>query len=141
MVDFASGSEGKNYGLSNTSDPRSLLESLKILSPLVAIAGILSFHVWICTQSIQIGYESQQLLIQEEKLLNTQRQLILEEQTLKDPKSLETLARRDLGMIMLPLDQVIMPPASEGWNTGTSDTLALGTLSPSPDRKKPSAFD
>jgi cell division protein FtsL len=141
MIDFAAGIEAKNFGLRNTSDPRSLLESLKILLPLVAIAGILFFHVWICSQNMQIGYESQQLLAQEEEMSNTKKQLILEEQTLKDPKSLDILARRDLGMIRLPVDRVVLPPAPESWKTGTSETLALGTLSRPAGLKKPSLFD
>jgi cell division protein FtsL len=142
MIDFAAGIEAKNYGLRNTGDSRSLLESLKILSPLVAIAGLLSFHVWICSQNMEIGYESQQLLSQEEELLNINKQLILEEQTLKDPKSLDLLARRDLGMIMLPVDQVVLPPASEGWEPGNSEALALETtLSRPANLKKPSLFN
>jgi cell division protein FtsL len=141
MIDFAAGIEAKNYGLSNTSDPRSLVESMKILLPLVAIAGILSFHVWVRSQNLQVGYESQRLLNQKEELLNIRKKLILEEQTLKDPRSLEVIARRDLGMIMLPVDQVILPPASEGWDTSASETLALGNISRSSDLKKPSPFN
>jgi cell division protein FtsL len=141
MIDFASGIEAKNYGLRNTSDPRSLFESMKTLLPLVAIAGILSFHVWVRSQNIQIGYESQKLLTQKEELQNVQNQLILEEQTLKDPRSLEILARRDLGMVMLPVDRVIMAPASDNWDTSASGILALGNTSRSSDLKKSSAFN
>ena len=140
MLDFAAGIESKNYGLSKRSDLRTLLDSLKILLPLVMIAGALSFHIWICSQNIQIGYQSQQLTYQEEDLQKTLRQLILEEQTLKDPKKLETLALGEMGMIIPPADRVIMSTEPAGWDLGNSEALAMGNLS-TPEMKTPSAFN
>ena len=70
MLDFAAGIEAKNYRLRKTSDLQTLLDSLKILFPLVVIAGALSFHVWIRSQNIQVGYENQQLINQAEDLID-----------------------------------------------------------------------
>jgi len=140
MLDFAAGIESKNYGLRKTSDLRTLLDSLKILFPLVMIAGALSFHIWICSQNIQVGYQNQQLNDQEADLIDTQKQLILEEQTRKDPKTLETLAMGELGMIMPPADRIILSTTPEEWDLGNSEALALGNLS-TPEMKAPSAFN
>ena len=140
MLDFAAGIESKNYGLRKTSDFRTLLDSLKILFPLVMIAGALSFHIWICSQNIQIGYQNQLLNDQEADLMNTQKQLILEEQTRKDLKRLETLAMGELGMIIPPADRIILSTTPEEWDLGNSEALALGNLS-TPEMKAPSAFN
>ncbi len=140
MLDFAAGIESKNYGLRKTSDLRTLLDSLKILFPLAMIAGALSFHIWICSQNIQIGYQKQQLNEREEELMNAQKQLILEEQTLKDPKTLEILALGELGMLIPPADRIILSTPPEEWDLGNSDALALGNLS-TPEMKEPSAFN
>jgi cell division protein FtsL len=140
MLDFAAGIESKNYGLRKTSDLRTLLDSLKILFPLVTIAGALSFHIWICSQNIQIGYQNHQLNEKEEELINARNQLILEEQTLKDLKTLETLALGKMGMIIPPADRIILSTTPEEWDLGNSEALALGNLSTS-EMKAPSAFN
>ena len=141
MLDFAVGIEAKNYGLRKTSDLRTLLDSLKILFPLVVIAGALSFHIWVRSQTIQFGYEYQQLNNQQEDLLNLQKILVLEEQTLKDPKTLEILAMGDLNMIIPPADRIILSTPPEEWDLGDSETLALGNLSVPSETNTPSAFN
>jgi cell division protein FtsL len=141
MLDFANGIEAKNYGLRKTSDMRTLLESLKILFPLVVIAGALSFHIWVRSQNIQAGYQNQQLINQEEDLINLQKELILEEQTLKDPKALEFLALGNLGMIIPPADRIILSSPSEEWDMAGSETLALGNRYEPSDTKAPSALN
>ena len=140
MLDFAAGIESKNYGLRKTSDFRTLLDSLKILFPLAMIAGALSFHIWICSQNIQIGYQNQKLNDQETDLMDTQKQLILEEQTLKDLKTLETIAMGKLGMIIPPADRIILSSTPEEWDLGNSEALALGNLS-TPEMKAQAAFN
>jgi len=141
MLDFASGIESKNYGLKKTSDLRTLLDSLKILFPLAVIAGALSFHIWVRSQNIQVGYQNQQLINQQEELQNLQNELILEEQTLKDPKTLELLALGDLNMIIPPADRIILSAPVEEWDTGNSETLALGNLPGTAGTEAPSAFN
>ena len=116
MLDFAAGIEAKNYGLRKTSDLRTLLDSLKILCPLVVIAGALSFHIWIGSQNIQIGYENQELIRQEEELLDLKKELILEEQTLKDLRTLEALALGEMGMIVPSADQIILSARPDEWD-------------------------
>jgi hypothetical protein len=141
MLDFANGIESKNYGLRKTSDLRTLLDSLKILFPLVVIAGALSLHICIRSKNIQAGYQGQQLIHQQEDLLHLQKELILEEQTLKDPKVLEIRALGDLGMIVPPADRIILSTSPEEWGMGGSETLALGNIHEPSEVKTPSAFN
>ncbi len=140
MLDLAAGIEARNYGLRRATDVRNLLELLKIVLPLMAIAAVLSIHIWVDSQSIHIGYQSQQLKAQEERLLQIQQQLVLEEQILKDPELLEAIARNDLGMILLPANKVILAP-SENWDQSSSVTPALEHISRPSEPKKPSAFN
>jgi cell division protein FtsL len=138
MLDFAAGIEAKNYGLRKTTDFRSLLESLKFVLPFVAIAAAFSFHVWVRSQNIHLGYQSQQLNAQAEELQQIRQQLILEEQTLKDPRSLEAVARKNLGLVLLRPSQIIPPPL-ENLSRGGADSLALQTSTRSAGPKKPFA--
>jgi len=139
MLDLAAKIETRNYGLRKTTDPRTLLESLRVILPLVIIAAAFSFRIWVCSESIHIGYQSQQLSALVEDSLRTQQQLILEEQTLKDPKSLESIAR-DLGMIPLRPDQLILAPVAD-WDAGSLETLALMNPYRPSEPRKPSAFN
>jgi len=138
MLDFAAGIEAKNYGLRKTTDLRTLLESLKIVLPFVVIAGAFSFHVWVRSQNVQFGYQSQQLTAQAEELKQVQQQLILEEQTLKDPEWLEKVVSENLDMVLLKPSQII-PVPFEKWNK--TEPLALGASLKSSEPKKPSAFN
>jgi cell division protein FtsL len=140
MLDFAAGIETKNYGLRKTTDLRSLLESLRVVLPFVVIAGAFSFHIWVHSQNIHLGYQSQQLNAQAEELLQIRQQFILEEQTLKDPRWLEAVARKNLGLVLLRPSQIIPPPL-ENLSNGGAETLALETSSRSAEPKKPSALN
>ena len=141
MLDFAAGIEAKNYGLRKTSDLLTLLDSLKILFPLFVIAGALSFHVWVRSQTIQIGYERHQLINQENDLRNIREHLILEEQTTKNLKKLEIRAMVDLKMILTPADRIIMTVPPQQLETEGSETLALGSMPHTSEIKKQSAFN
>ena len=141
MLDFADGIESKNYGLKKTSDLSTLWDSLKILLPLAVIACALSFHIWVRSKSIQVGYQNQQLINQERDLSNDQKQLILEEQTIKDPKSLEIIALGELNMIIPPADRIIISTPPQEQNMGDSEALALGNLSEASGANVPSAFN
>jgi len=141
MLDLAAGIEVRNYGLRKASDPQSLLESLKMILPLTMVAGALSFYVWVRGQVIQVGYQSQRLKAQEEELLQTRQQLVLEEQTLKDPKWLEAAARKNLGMAVVKPYQVIPAPLFENWDTSSSKTPGPGKPFELSEPEKPTALN
>jgi len=104
----------------------------------VAIAGVLSFYLWIRSQMINIGYQSQQFTTKEETLKRAQGMLILEEQTLKNPERLDAIARTDLGMIPLRTNQLISRP-TEDVDLRQANTLALANPSLSSGPTSPSA--
>ncbi len=130
MYDWAGGSEDRNYGIKRITDPRKLSELLRIILSLSVIAGALLFYSWVRSQIIGIGYESQQLQAQEQNLLSVEKNLILEEQTLKNPERIEAIARNDLGMMRLRANQVLTPP-NQGAESIGPNTLALATGSDS----------
>jgi cell division protein FtsL len=138
MTDWAGGTETRNYGIRRVIDPKNLSELLQVVLFLVALAGVLSYYLWIRSQIINIGYQNQQLNAREEVLVRVQARLILEEQTLKNPERLDVIARTDLGMIPLRPNQLISPPINDA-NTGSSNTLALADLSQSSVPRKLSA--
>ena len=127
MLDLAAGMENRNFTLRKTADIRTLLESLKTILPLAMIAGALCFHVGIRGQNIQIGYQSQRLKEKEQNLLRIQQHIIVEEQKIMDPRSLEAFAKNDLEMIILPANRIIPAPL-DNWNTGSASTPILGSL-------------
>ena len=139
MVDLAPGIEARNYGLRKTTEPRAMWDSLKVILPLTIIAGALSFHIWVQSQSIDIGYQSQQFKAEEEELLRIHQHLILEEETAKNLASLEKIARNGLGMVPLTAAQIIPAPI-ENLDTSGTEKMALGTFNQSSGAKKPSAL-
>lgn len=141
MLDLAAGIEVRNYGLRRAGDPRSLLESLKMIFPLAMVAGALSFYVWVRGQVIQVGYQSQRLKAQEEELLQTKQHLVLEEQTLKDPRWLEAAARKNLNMAALEPCQVIPAPLFESWDTSSYKTPGPKKLFEPMEPEKPTALN
>jgi hypothetical protein len=123
MLDLAPGFENRNYCLRRSADLRTVFKSLRALFPLLVIALSLSFYLWAGAQNIYIGYQLQQLRLQEKDLLNIRQQLIIEEQILKDPGTLNALVHRDPGMILLQPDQII-PASYEPGNTGAPRMLS-----------------
>ena len=127
MVDLAAGTEVRNYGLKRTPDPKILQESLMLILPLAVIAGALSFSIWIRSQIIYVGYQKQDLKMQEEELSHNRQQLVVEEQTLKNPKWLDAVAGNSLGMIVVRPDQII-PAAIQTWKEDNSKATLMGNL-------------
>lgn len=101
MVDLAPDIEIRNYGLRKTPSIRMLCESMKILLPLLLIAGAVSFNIRIRSENIHIGYQKRQLSVQEKDERNIQQQLIVEERMLKDQEWLEASIHKGSGMILL----------------------------------------
>jgi cell division protein FtsL len=110
MLDLAAGFEDRNYGLRRSTDLRILLKPLVVVFPFLAVAGSLFLYLWVGGQNIQTGYQLQRLQLKETELLNVRRQIIIEEQILKNPEKLNAMAQADLGMFLLQPNQII--PAS-----------------------------
>jgi cell division protein FtsL len=140
MVDLAPGMEARNYGLKKAPNSRNLWESLKILFPFMMIAGALSFYIWLYSETLLIGYQTQQFNEEKDDALQIQQQLILEEQTLISPERLDLIARSDLGMVPLKANQLIILPAMDQ-DAGSPNALALGIPFRLPDSSNTPALN
>jgi len=135
MVDLAVGIEAKNYGLKRTPDPKILQESLLLILPLAIIAGALSFHIWTRSETIHVGYQTQEFKLQEEELVRSREQLIVEEQTLKDPQWLDAVADKYLGMVVVRPDQIIPAPIRNWDASNSKNTLIVNLIQPDATKK------
>jgi cell division protein FtsL len=137
MTDLADGSEGRNYAITRCTE--NVADHLCIIFVIAAVAGVFFFYLWTRVQIINIGYESQRLQSTEDSLRRTERNLALEEQTLKNPERIDAIARNELGMLPLRPDQVI-PAGLHVEEPGTAVALAMANRSrPSSEPGKPSA--
>ena len=124
MTDWADSIELRNNGIKCVIDARILSDLLRNIISLVMIFGALLFYSWTRGQIVETGYEAQTLLKIEESLLDMQEQLVAEEEMWRDPRRIDLIATRDLGMIRLHPNQLILPPI-ESYNQNIPDSLAL----------------
>src|SRR5215510_7270413 len=68
-------------------------------------------YAWQHYQWIQYGYRIEEAQKKKEQLSETSRQLHLEKATLSNPKRIDALARRDLGMVFPQPGQLVNPTA------------------------------
>jgi cell division protein FtsL len=124
LREWADGIETRNYGINRKTETGILMELLYIIVVFALVAGAFLYYSWIRSHIINTGYEIQDLFAQEESLLRTQKALILEEETLRNPQRLDTVARDLLGMAPLRPNQ-LMPPGLGNVRQGPSDEMAM----------------
>ncbi len=124
MTDWADGIEIRNYGIRNEIDAHMLSELMRIIVALAMVAGAFLFYSWIRSQIINTGYESQNLYAAEQSLLRAQKRLVLEEEILRNPERIDTIARNDLGMTPLRPNQLILPQI-EDVERSTGNEMAM----------------
>jgi cell division protein FtsL len=123
MTDWAEGIETRNYGIKNELDAGMLSELMRVIIALVMVAGALLFYSWVRSQIVNTGYESQRLFAEEELLLRTQKSLILEEETLRNPERIDAIARNELRMTPLHPNQLL--PQNQDVERGASNVVAM----------------
>jgi cell division protein FtsL len=139
MMDWAGNVESRNYGIKRQTDRRYLCDLLTITASVVLLAAAFGYYAWVRSEIVDLGYQEQSLRIQEEDLCRAEKNLILEEQTLKNPERIEYIAQTELGMVPLQTNQVLSPELQDADLSG-STAIALATApSPSPEPRKPSA--
>jgi cell division protein FtsL len=138
MTDWAGRIELKNYRIKRQTDRPHLKEMLACTAPALLLACSFGFYAWVRCSIVDLGYQEQYLSSREDLLLRDQAHLILEEQTLKRPERIETIAQKDLGMVRMRTHQ-LMPVSSHEADLGGPATYALATAPSSPDPGKPSA--
>jgi cell division protein FtsL len=120
--DWAATWEDRNYAIRRETDLRHLSDVLWALLGLGLLAAVLVFQSWSRSRIVDIGYESQRLQSLEESLLRSQKTLIVEEATLKDPARIAGLAR-NLGLAPVRAAQLLPSYRPEG----PTQTLASTT--------------
>ena len=109
MTDWANGIETRNYGIKNELDVHMLSDLMRIIVALALVAATMLFYLWIRSQIVNTGYESQSLFAEEESLLRTHQRLVLEKEVLRNPERIDMIARNELGMTPLHPYQIILP--------------------------------
>jgi cell division protein FtsL len=133
MRDWAAGIETRNYGIKREIDAHMLSELMRTIAALVLMAGALLFYSWVRSQIISTGYEIQNLSNMEKSELDSQKNLILEEEILSRPDRIDDLARNELNMAPLHPSQLILPPFQNGANA--ANVLAMADSQAAPLKK------
>jgi cell division protein FtsL len=134
MTDWAEGIETRNYGIKNELDAGMLSELMRVIIVLVIVAGALLFCSWVRSRIVNTGYESQRLFAEEESLLRTQKSLILEEETLRNPERIDAIARSELKMTRLRPSQLI-PQQIHDLERSVPNAMAMADLEAANVRK------
>jgi cell division protein FtsL len=102
-----------NSSLVREVDPEKRRECFRLLGVgilvFLSVLLILRQHL----QCVRIGYEIEQLKVQRVALEEWQHQLQLQQAALSDPQRIDTLARKDLGMVPPDPRQVIQAVSAD----------------------------
>jgi cell division protein FtsL len=126
MMDWAGGTESRNYAIRREIDTRNLLDLLLISLSIGMMAGVFLFHSWVHAKMVETGYKAQNLLAEGRALVNDQAKLTLEEQTLLSPDRIDAIAQADLGM-KPPRPSQLLTPAFRDIERSQTTTLALAS--------------
>jgi cell division protein FtsL len=137
MKDLAGSIETRNYGIRPCTDGRSLFELLYIIFSIAGMAAVLCFYLWVRLQITTVGYEAQRLQSEEASLARAEKNLVAEEQMLKDPGRIDLIARQELGMMPLRPFQVV--PARLSREEHASPVKVALARAGSSEADKPSA--
>ncbi len=140
MKDWAGGVEGRNWGIRHRTDAGHLRDLLLSILPVLLLAAVPMFYSWVRTQMVDIGYQMQELRDQETALLRIQRNLTLEEETLKNPDRIDTIATTELGMTRIQANQLIMPGVMDTIPNGPP-ILAMASRQPASESRKAAAIN
>jgi cell division protein FtsL len=138
MVDWAGRIELRNYSIKRQTDRRCLKDMLALTAPAILLACSFGFYAWERCSIVDLGYQEQYLISQENSLRRDQDQLVIEEQTLKCPERIEAIAQERFRMVRMRTYQ-LMPVSSHETDLGRPATIALATVPLPPDPRKPSA--
>jgi cell division protein FtsL len=138
MNDWSSGVEIQNYRIARRIDAQNLADLLAIILCIMMLAGAMTFCVWTRCRIVHLGYETQQLKDVEQVLERLEKNLIAEEETLKNPERIDFIARSELAMEPLSPNQRMARVFGEA--EGRPAVLALAsTLPPPVPPRKPSS--
>jgi len=123
MTDWSAGAETRNYRIPHRTDARNLADLLVSMLCVLVIAAALVGYLWAQSQIVSAGYRIQQLKETEDTLIRLRNNLVLEEETLKQPKRIDDIARNLLEMEPLQPNQLIT--GSRAFTVSRPAALAL----------------
>ncbi len=127
MRDWAEGDEVRNYRISRLAGLRSLREAVGVVLLLAVIAGLLFSYIWIRGQISAVAHQDQQVRSEMDALLRARGRLISEEQALKNPERIDAIARAELGMVPIGVNQILPVRKASASQAGLQE-LALAGL-------------
>lgn len=139
MMDWAGGIEERNYGIRRCTDRRSLTDLLTVTFSVFVFAGVLLLYAWTRSQIVEMGYEEQSLEVQETTILRVHNNLILEEETLKNPARIDGIARNELGMVLVRTNQLVAPQLQDAQASGSTDLAMANPVPAAVEQRKTSA--
>lgn len=98
MNDWSIGVEDRNYKIAHRIDSRNVADLLASILCFVMLAGAMTFCVWTRYRNIALGYELQTMKEAEQSLVRLERRQILDEELLKNPERIDSIARNELAM-------------------------------------------
>jgi cell division protein FtsL len=96
-----------NSRLVREVDPEKRRECFSLLGLGILVFLSVLLLSWQHLQCVRAGYEIEQLKVQRTALEEWEHQLVVEEAALANPERIDTLARKDLGMVSPSPQQVI----------------------------------
>jgi cell division protein FtsL len=81
----------------------------------IALAAAVLAYAWQHFEMIRIGYRTEELRLEQERLFKVQRQLSLERASLMSPDRVESIATRQLGMTPPTVSQIVVLEVYGGW--------------------------
>jgi cell division protein FtsL len=136
--DWSEGVEIRNYKIVRRPDSRNFFDLLASMFFLLMIAGALTAYVWTRCQIVALGYEVQKCQETEQALTRIEKDLILEEEFLKNPERVDNIARNELSMEPLGPYQRIAPGFSE-FEVRPATLALVNTQPTSVQPRRPSA--
>jgi cell division protein FtsL len=99
-------------------DPRSSRDLWLLVLLGAALVGGLVLYAWPSLEIRQTAFAREQMSKQRERLLEENRKLRLEKAALEDLHRIETIARRDLGLLTPPPEKVVVVEKPRGLPAG-----------------------
>ena len=117
-----------NSRLVRVSDPERQREMRAFVGALSLLLVLVMFYAWQHFRAIEYGYRIETLRSQREVLMESNRQLRLEEASLRDPERIDQLAQR-MGLQSPQAGQVVRLAPADNNETGAPVMARVATIS------------
>ena len=112
-------------------DPRAIRERWGLVLLVACLVAGVGLYAWPHLERRQAGMEAQQLDRERERLVEENRKLRLEKASLEELQRVEAIARRELGLVPPPPEQVVVVEQPQSRPAGR--LARAGDASPKPE--------